>query len=132
MALLFLRDHDIGELLARGRYFPGERARTRRGANSACHSNAAMLFVRTTREIRIATVYVLSSDGLLNFPFPSRTPLQGVRPISNSIHPGAGSPRDYSLGLPQIRTCTFKRIRFRHVVESLSLPRLGRFAVTRW
>ena len=46
----------------------------------------------------------------------SRGCLQGVRPSRVSDHPGTGSPRDYSLGLPQIRTCTLMH-QVRHAVE---------------
>ena len=43
-----------------------------------------------------------------------------------------GRPRDYSLGLPQIRTCTLNASGSSRCGISLSLTRLGRFAVTRW
>jgi hypothetical protein len=64
LALLFLPDPHIAELLERGRYFPGSRALMRLGEPSACHANAAMLFVWTKGEARIASGYALSDDGL--------------------------------------------------------------------
>ena len=45
---------------------------------------------------------------------------------------GPGRSRDYSLELPQIRACVLRRTRFVTLWNSLSLTRLGRFAVTRW
>jgi hypothetical protein len=64
LALLFLPDPSIGELLARGRYFPGGRALMRLGLPSCCHSNAALLPVQTDGAGRIAFGYALSPDGL--------------------------------------------------------------------
>jgi hypothetical protein len=64
MALLFLPDLQIGELLARGRYFPGARALMRLGAPSGCHGNVAMLHIESRGEVRIAQGYALSDDGL--------------------------------------------------------------------
>lgn len=64
MALLFLPDPQIGELLERGRYFPGARALMRLGEPASCHANAAMMFVQSGGEVRVATGYALSSDGL--------------------------------------------------------------------
>ena len=61
---MFLPDHQIGELLDRGRYFPGSGARSRRGEESACHANASMLLVATKGAVRIASGYALSPDGL--------------------------------------------------------------------
>jgi hypothetical protein len=63
-ALLFLPDHQIGELLDRGRYFPGVKALFSQGEDSACHANASMLFVASRGEVRIASGYALSPDGL--------------------------------------------------------------------
>jgi hypothetical protein len=63
MALLFLPDHQIGDLLDRGRFFPGSGARIVRGADSACHSNAALQFVQTEGGVLIASGYALSPDG---------------------------------------------------------------------
>jgi hypothetical protein len=63
-ALLFLPDHQIGELLDRGRHFPGARALYWQGEDSGCHTNASMLFVATKGAVRIASGYALSSDGL--------------------------------------------------------------------
>ena len=54
----------------------------------------------------------------------------GAQP--SQVHNWPGRPRDYSLGLPQIRACASKTHPVRHVAESLSLTRSGRFAVTRW
>lgn len=45
---------------------------------------------------------------------------------------GPGRPRDYSLGLPQIRACTLNAPGSSRCGTSLSLTRPGRFAVTRW
>lgn len=64
MALLFLPDNQVGELLDRGRYFPGSGAQLLRDQESACHSNASMLFYRTEGSVRIASGYALSADGL--------------------------------------------------------------------
>jgi hypothetical protein len=64
MALLFLPDPHIGELLERGRYFPGARALMRLGAPSCCHGNVAMLHIESRGEVRIAHGYALSDDGL--------------------------------------------------------------------
>jgi hypothetical protein len=64
MALLFLPDSQIGELLDRGRYFPGARALMCRGEPSGCHANAAMMFVKSRGEARMACGYALSDDGL--------------------------------------------------------------------
>ena len=64
MALLFLPDHQIGDLLDRGRFFPGSGARSRRGEDSACHANASMQFVLTEGAVHIASGYALSPDGL--------------------------------------------------------------------
>jgi hypothetical protein len=64
VALLFLPDPQIGELLDRGCYFPGAGSLMRRGLPSACHTNAAMLLVRTSGLVRIAFGYALSTDGL--------------------------------------------------------------------
>jgi hypothetical protein len=64
LALLFLHEPQIAELLERGRYFPGAKARIRRGQRSACHSNVSLLFVLTEGAVRIATGYGLSPDGL--------------------------------------------------------------------
>ena len=36
----------------------------RLGEPSACHANAAMMFVRSRRKVRVASGYALSSDGL--------------------------------------------------------------------
>ena len=46
--------------------------------------------------------------------------------------PGPGRSRDYSLELPQIRACTLNAPGSSRCGLSLSLTRLGRFAVTRW
>ena len=54
MALLFLPDPQIGELLERGRYFPGARALMRLGEPASCHANAAMMFVQSEGEVRVA------------------------------------------------------------------------------
>jgi hypothetical protein len=64
LALLFLPDPHIAALLERDRYSPGARALMRPGEPSACHANAAMLFVWTKGEVRIASGYALSDDGL--------------------------------------------------------------------
>jgi len=64
LALLFLPDPQVGELLDRGRYFPGAGALMRCGEPSNCHANAAMMFVQSRGEVRIASGYALSSDGL--------------------------------------------------------------------
>ena len=64
VALLFLPDPQIGELLDRGCYFPGAGSLMQRGLPSACHTNAAMLLVRSRGSVRIAFGYALSTDGL--------------------------------------------------------------------
>jgi hypothetical protein len=64
IALLFLADPQIGELLDRGRYFPGAGALMRLGEPSACHANTAMMFVRSRGEVRVASGYALTPDGL--------------------------------------------------------------------
>jgi hypothetical protein len=64
VALLFLPDPQIGELLDRGSYFPGAGSLMWRGLPSACHTNAAILLVRTRGSVRIAFGYALSTDGL--------------------------------------------------------------------
>jgi hypothetical protein len=64
LALLFLPDPQIDELLERGRYFPGAGALMRLGLPSACHANAAMMFVQSRGAVRIAFGYALSADGL--------------------------------------------------------------------
>jgi hypothetical protein len=64
VALLFLPDDQIGEVLDRGRYFPGRRARIEQGVMSACHTNVSVLFFLTGGTVRIATGYALSADGL--------------------------------------------------------------------
>ena len=50
-APLFLPDPQIGELLDRGRSFPGARALMRLGEPSACHANAAMMLVVQRKEL---------------------------------------------------------------------------------
>jgi hypothetical protein len=64
MALLFLPDPQLGELLDRGRYFPAAGALMRLGEPSACHANGAMMFVQSRGEVRLASGYALSPDGL--------------------------------------------------------------------
>src|SRR5262249_24384023 len=64
IALLFLPDPQIGELLDRGRYFPAAGALMWLGEPSASHANAAMMFVQSTGEVRIDSGYALSADGL--------------------------------------------------------------------
>jgi hypothetical protein len=64
LALLFLPDPYIGELLVCGRYFPGGRPLMRLGLPSSCHSNAAVLPVETDGAVRIAFGYALRPDGL--------------------------------------------------------------------
>jgi hypothetical protein len=64
LALLFLPDSHVGELLDRGRYFPGARALMQLGEPSACHANSAMMFVRSKGAVWIASGYALSADGL--------------------------------------------------------------------
>jgi hypothetical protein len=64
LALLFLPDPQIGELLDRGGYFPGAGSLMWRGLPSACHTNAAMMLVQTRGSVRIAFGYALSTDGL--------------------------------------------------------------------
>jgi hypothetical protein len=64
LALLFLPDPHVGELLDRGRCFPGAGALMCRGVPSACHANSAMMFVRSRGAVRIASGYALSPDGL--------------------------------------------------------------------
>ena len=64
LALLFLPDPHIGELLDRGRYFPASEALMRRGLPTACHTNASMMFVQNRGSVRIAFGYALSTDGL--------------------------------------------------------------------
>ena len=54
-------------------------------------------------------------------PFPE--------PVAEPV--GPGRPRDYSLGLPQIRACTLNAPGSSRCGASLSLTRPGRFAVTR-
>jgi len=56
---------------------------------------------------------------------------EGIRGVSLGIR-GPGRPRDCSLGLPQIRTCALNASGSSRCGISLSLTRLGRFAVTRW
>ena len=63
--------------------------------------------------------------------------LVGYRWSYIGLHPGCKSShnkyiRSFVSQLPQIRTCPSKRHPVRHVAESLSLTRPGRFAVTRW
>jgi hypothetical protein len=64
MALLFLHEPQIAELLERGRYFPGAKAQIRRGQRSASHSNVSLQFVLTDGAAGIATGCGLSPDGL--------------------------------------------------------------------
>jgi hypothetical protein len=64
LALLFLPDLFVGELLERGRYFLGAGALMHRGMPSECHANVALMFVRSKGAVRIAFGYALSDDGL--------------------------------------------------------------------
>ena len=63
-ALLFLPDPQIGDLLERGQYFPAARALMCLGAAHNCHANAAMMLVTSKGDVRIASGYALSDDGL--------------------------------------------------------------------
>jgi hypothetical protein len=64
VAILFQPDYHVSELLTQGRYFPGAGALFCRGRMSACHENVSMLYLLTNGQIRIATGYALSPDGL--------------------------------------------------------------------
>ena len=64
VALLFLPEPHVGELLERGRTFPECWPQLRRDKQSDCHRNAARLFCRTKGAVRIASGYALSDDSL--------------------------------------------------------------------
>jgi hypothetical protein len=79
MALLFLPDPQIDKLLDRGHYFPGARALMHLGDPSACHANGAMMFVESRGEVRVASGYALSPDGL------GRQHSWGIDPVDGRI-----------------------------------------------
>jgi hypothetical protein len=57
-------EFDAPAILSRGRVFPGEGAKRRRGRRSQCHRNSADLWFRSGGRTRIVTGYALSDDGL--------------------------------------------------------------------
>jgi hypothetical protein len=80
MALLFLPEPQLAELLDRGRDFPGTGARVEPSLPSACHANVARLFLRTEGAVRVATGYALSAeDGLW------RQHSWGVAPVDERV-----------------------------------------------